>query len=107
MKYFEENDKLVKSLKGRIIRFLGLKGSWTWAKKMMMKGYVVRCRHWSGALQLRIDSAENGLLQSSHHTPKPKWETSFHHLSYEDFVDYEIVPGIESIRSAQDQSFYK
>ena len=80
-----------------IIRFFGLKGSWKWAKKQMMKGKIVRCKHWTGTLKLRIDSPENSLLQSNF-TSKPEpihkgdrlWETSNHFLRYEDFTDYEV-----------------
>ena len=80
-----------------IIRTFGLKGSWKWAKKQMMNGKVVRCKHWSGALKLRIESPANPLLLSIY-TRKPKlllknnrlWEVHHHHISYEDFTDYEI-----------------
>lgn len=81
-----------------IIRAFGLKGSWKWAKKQMLKGKVVRCKHWSGALKLRIDDPENRLLQacycritSEYSRELALWETSNHHLGYEDFTDYEVV----------------
>lgn len=84
----------------KLIRILGLKGSWRWAKKQMLKGKVVRCKHWSGALKLRIDSTENTLLQNSFiRENKPPengqkiWNTSNHFLKYEDFTDYEVVEG--------------
>lgn len=91
-------------MKKWFIKSFGLKGSWSWAKKQMMNGKIVRCRHWSGALRLRIDSSENTLLQASFWgkelasqdlpTSKHKeWETSNHFLSYEDFIDYEISIG--------------
>lgn len=81
-------------MKDYIIRVFGLKGSWSWAKKQMMKGFAVRCRHWSGVLRLKIDSPENTLLQSSFTGGKDlmnrieEWETSNHFLSYENFTDY-------------------
>jgi hypothetical protein len=85
-------------MKKTIIKFFGLKGSWTWAKKQMLNGKVVRCKHWSGALKLKIDSKENTLLQCTFQrlnqqkqNGTPIWETSNHHLSYEDFIDYEVV----------------
>ena len=56
----------------------------------MLKGEMVRCKHWSGALKYKIN--EQTLLQAhfgveEHHS---KWETSNLFLSYEDFIDYEI-----------------
>ena len=79
-----------------IIRNLGLKGSWTWAKRQMMNGKIVRCGHWDGALKLKIDSKENTLLLSNFtreskvlHKVDKLWETSNHHISYENFTDYE------------------
>ena len=83
-------------MKEWIIRFFGLKSSWKWAKKQMKNGCIVRCKHWSGTLVQKIDSSENGLLQMGYFqrdkgkNPPLKWETSNHHLSYEDFTDYEI-----------------
>ena len=84
-------------MKNWFIKNLGLKGSWKWAKKQMMNGKMVRCKHWSGALKLRIDSPENTLLQSCfwRENKEPEngtklWETSNHFLSYEDFTDYEV-----------------
>lgn len=50
---------------------------------------MVRCRHWSGTLMLKVDSAKNGLLLRSY--GHGKWETSSHHIGYEDFTDYYIV----------------
>lgn len=85
-------------MKKAIIKFFGLKGSWSWAKKQMLNGKIVRCKHWSGTLKLRIDSKENTLLQCSFQRFNKQmlnrnqiWETSNHHLSFEDFVDYEVV----------------
>jgi len=91
-----------KAPKNWFIKTLGLKGSWSWAKKQMMKGEIVRCKHWSGALRLKIDSPENTLLQSSFWgsslksqdlpgSPHKEWETSNHFISYEDFTDYTIT----------------
>lgn len=84
-------------MKNWIIRTFGLKGSWKWAKKQMMSGKMVRCRHFTGALKFRIDNPENTLLQFNYtrlnkhlNNSNPLWETSNHHLSYEDFVDYEV-----------------
>lgn len=88
-----------------IIRTFGLKGSWSWAKKQMLKGKMVRCKHWSGALKYRIsledlcqgDGSKSTLLQANYtrksevfHKGDKLWETSNHHLCYEDFTDYQI-----------------
>ncbi len=84
-------------MKRWIIATLGLKGSWRWAKKQMMKGRIVRCEHWVGELKLRIDNKTNTLLQSNFTTtPEPVhehqklWETSNHFLSYENYDDYVV-----------------
>jgi len=83
-------------MKNLVIRTFGLKGSWKWAKKQMLKGEMVRCKHWAGALKYRINH-ESTLLQANFtrankqlENGQPLWETSNHHLSYEDFTDYEI-----------------
>lgn len=90
-------------MKNWIIKNFGLKGSWSWAKKQMIKGEIVRCKHWAGALRLKVDNKQNQMLQSSYwgrdilNSPNYKkgsnreFDTSNHHLSYEDFTDYEIV----------------
>lgn len=85
-------------MKHWLIIKLGLKGSWSWAKRQMYKGEIVRCKHWSGALKLKIESAENPLLQSCFFRDNKGpangiklWESSTHHLCYENFTDYEIV----------------
>ena len=83
-------------MKNWIIKKLGLKGSWSWAKKQMMKGKIVRCKHWDGALKLKIDSPKNSLLLSNftrNQKPLPKqrlWETSNWHISYEEFTDWQV-----------------
>lgn len=82
-----------------IIKTLGLKGSWKWAKKQMIKGKVVRCKHWPGALKLKVDNKDNQLLQSCYwkenkQPPHGKlWETATHNLTFENFTDYKIVKG--------------
>ncbi|MFA5014308.1 MAG: hypothetical protein WC549_02030 [Actinomycetota bacterium] len=87
----------MKKIKNWVIRTFALRGSWSWAKKQMMKGKIVRCKHWTGALKYKIESPDNPLLLSNF-TRSPKvlhegdrlWKASNHHLSYEDFTDYEI-----------------
>ena len=84
-------------MKNWIIRKFGLKGSWTWAKKQMMQGKIVRCKHWTGVIKLRIDSKENTLLQCCFWRDWDGfqlWDTSNHHLSWENFTDYEIFDPI-------------
>jgi hypothetical protein len=72
---------------------LGLKGSWKWAKKQMLNGHIVRCKHWSGSLKLCIDDNENTRLLCTFDKDydQLKWESSTHFLSYEEYIDYEIV----------------
>lgn len=103
-----KRESKVGKIKKYLIRKLGLRGSWAWAKRQMMNGEIVRCKHWSGALKYRVSpEIEYGidgktpkpstLLQANFtRTNKPTkngsplWETSNHHLSYENFTDYEI-----------------
>lgn len=98
---------MLKFRKWIIITF-GLKGSWKWAKRQMINGHIVRCKHWTGALKYRvspefeygIDSRKpkpSTLLQANFtrsnkptENGQPLWNTSNHHLSYEDFIDYEV-----------------
>lgn len=79
-------------MKKWIIRTFGLKGSWKWAKKQMLNGKIVRCKHWIGTLKLKIDDSENQLLLCTFdkNFTDYEWETSTHHLSYEDFTDYYV-----------------
>jgi hypothetical protein len=89
-------------MKNWIIRTFGLKGSWKWAKKQMMKGEMVRCKHWTGALKYRVkpemindvwgeNPTPSTLLQANYTRKNIRaWETSNHHLSFEDFTDYEV-----------------
>ena len=94
-------------MKNSIIRLLGLKGSWKWAKKQMFKGEMVRCRHWPGALKYRIspkiyndlngNEYKSTLLQANYtrknkqlENGQPLWETSNYHFSCEKFTDYEV-----------------
>lgn len=84
-------------MKKYFIRVLGLKGSWKWAKKQMLRGKVVRSKGWRGTLKLKVDSPENGLVYNSYyaenvHPVEGKlWEKSNHFLSQELLTDYEIV----------------
>ncbi len=79
-------------IRSTIIKAFGLKGSWSWAKKQMLKGSIVRSKHFSGTLKYKIESPENTLLQCSFRKTKPYgWETSNHFLSYEDYIDWEVI----------------
>lgn len=84
-------------IKSTIIRTFGLKGSWKWAKKQMLKGKIVRCKHWHGALKLKIDSKENTMLLFNftntpiiQHDGESLWNPAIHHLAYEDYTDYTV-----------------
>ena len=74
----------------------------------MMQGKMVRCKHWSGPLKYRVSTEmekdiygqnprRSTLLQANFtrknkqlENGQPLWVTSKHHLSYEDFTDYEV-----------------
>lgn len=80
-------------MKKWIIKTFGLKGSWKWAKKQMMNGKIVRCKHWHGSLKLSIDDPQNTLLMNTfaHFPQNSDWESSTHFLNYEDYTDYVTV----------------
>lgn len=46
----------MKKLKDKIISFLGLKGSWSWACKQMDKGEIVRPANATGTVKYKLDS---------------------------------------------------
>lgn len=73
------------------IRFFGLKGSWSWAKKQMLKGKMVKCRHWTGALTYKIQSVENTLLLASFSDKRNDWHSTTHFIAYENYTDYYVV----------------
>jgi hypothetical protein len=82
-------------MKNKLIRILGLKGSWSWAKKQMMQGKIVYCKHWNGCIKLKIDDKNNTLLQHCFWREGlvkrlQRWETSNHHLTWENFTDYQV-----------------
>lgn len=90
MDYFKKETKRINSIRGKLIRFFGLKGSWSWAKKQLLKGEIVRCKHWSGALKYRV--TDQGMIEmhfgrTENHS---KWERANHFLSYKNFIDYEV-----------------
>lgn len=85
-------------MKKKIIRFFGLKGSWSWAKNQMLKGHIVRCKHFTGSLKYKIDSPENRLLLCTFQRENkqlqngaPIWEAANFHFSVEEHIDYEVV----------------
>jgi len=80
-------------MKKWIIITFGLKGSWSWAKHQMLKGRIVRCKHWTGTLKLCIDTPENALLRRtfSRDLEDAVWEDATHHLTREQHTDYEVV----------------
>jgi len=77
----------------RTANFLGLKGTWSWAKKQMIKGHVVSCRGFTGTLKYKIDDPSNKLLlcDFSRSGEEREWEKSYYHLGNEDRTDYYIV----------------
>ena len=84
-------------MKKYIIKTLGLKGSWKWAKKQMLSGEHIRRESWLNSRRLRIDNEENGLLQTSLYWQyelivdgEPRWKPAMHHLKSEDHTDYVI-----------------
>lgn len=86
-------------MKNHIIRILGLKGSWSWAKRQMIKGKIIRSRSWNNANKIRIYSDRLKLIQESSYTGKympsdSEWTPFVHHIDYENLTDYEVVHSI-------------
>lgn len=78
----------------KIIRFFGLKGSWSWACKQMKKGYIVKPKNITGAVKYKIDDIENGLiLYSFTHKPytEKNWESANIFMDDIERTDWMIV----------------
>jgi len=73
--------ELIHKVKLFWIRFLGLKGSWKWAKSQMLRGHIVRYMC-SGTVKYKIDSANNGLLKwdFSEEGGSYKFESAYFHI---------------------------
>lgn len=86
------------SIKNWVIRAFGLKGSWSWAKRQMLAGKMIRQKNISGQLKYRLDSKHKNRVCWNFSAKKPDvnvpfyevWESANHFLSDEDATDYEV-----------------
>ena len=87
---------MFKKLKHYLIKTLGLRGSWKWAKKQMMFGGIIKRESWIGSRKLAIDNPQNKLLLVTHDhlDKKPVWERAMYHLSDEDHIDYYVTGNV-------------
>ena len=80
------------NIKNTLIRFFGLKGSWSWAKRQMKKGKIIRAKHWTGSMKIKIDHPSNPILLATWDRSHPyKWERCPHSLNDENAIDYETI----------------
>lgn len=79
-------------MKKWLIKNLGLKGSWKWAKKQMLNGKLIHCKHWNNYRKLCIYDKENQIIRQSYQQfcIGIQWDYYIHSLKNEDFTDYEI-----------------
>ena len=83
----------MKKINNWIIRTFGLRGSWSWAKKQMLNGAIIKRKATTGTYKIAIDDDKNRLLVATwdHLDQNPVWERCPHNLSDEDAVDYFVT----------------
>lgn len=83
----------MKKINNWVIRTFGLRGSWSWAKKQMLNGAIIKRKATTGTYKIAIDNNENRLLVATwdHLDQNPVWERCPHNLSDEDAVDYFVT----------------
>jgi hypothetical protein len=86
----------MKRIKNWCIRAFGLQGSWSWAKKEMKNGAIIKSRSWTGSLKYRIDSPKNGLLLMTFDALDlhPKWEIANWFMTSDENADYFVTAKI-------------
>lgn len=52
----------MKKINNWIIRTFGLRGSWSWAKKQMLNGAIIKRKATTGTYKIAIDDDKNRLL---------------------------------------------
>ena len=52
----------MKKINDWVIRTFGLRGSWSWAKKQMLNGAIIKRKATIGTYKIAIDNAKNRLL---------------------------------------------
>lgn len=83
----------MKKINDWIIRKFGLRGSWSWAKKQMLNGAIIKRKATTGTYKIAIDNDKNRLLVATwgHLDQNPVWERCPHSLLDEDAVDYFVT----------------
>ena len=52
----------MKKINNWVIRTFGLRGSWSWAKKQMLNGAIIKRKATTGTYKIAIDNDKNRLL---------------------------------------------
>lgn len=83
----------MKKINDWVIRTFGLRGSWSWAKKQMLNGAIIKRKATIGTYKIAIDNDKNKLLVATwdHLDQSPVWERCPHSLLDEDAVDYFVT----------------
>ena len=83
----------MKKINNWVIRTFGLRGSWSWAKKQMLNGAIIKRKATTGTYKIAIDNDKNRLLVATwgHLDQNPVWERCPHSLLDEDAVDYFVT----------------
>lgn len=95
----------MKKINDWVIRTFGLRGSWSWAKKQMLNGAIIKRKATIGTYKIAIDNDKNKLLVATwdHLDQSPVWERCPHSLLDEDAVDYFVTAhAVMILRPAND-----
>lgn len=78
----------MKKINNWVIRTFGLRGSWSWAKKQMLNGAIIKRKATTGTYKIAIDDDKNRLLVATwdHLDQSPVWERCPHSLLKEIMV---------------------
>lgn len=90
----------MKKINDWVIRTFGLRGSWSWAKKQMLNGAIIKRKATIGTYKIAIDNDKNRLLVATwdHLDQSPVWERCPHSLLDEDAVDYFVTAHLAQVR---------
>lgn len=69
----------MKKINDWVIKTFGLRGSWSWAKKQMLNGAIIKRKATTGTYKIAIDNDKNRLLVATwgHLDQNPVWERMF------------------------------
>lgn len=70
----------MKKINDWVIKTFGLRGSWSWAKKQMLNGAIIKRKATTGTYKIAIDNDKNRLLVATwgHLDQNPVWERCPH-----------------------------